>query len=242
VGDASRDARVTLPYAYNSAQRVSTVDTTGPVSFATCGGPPELSVDGITGDVAWTPAAAGPTELCIAATDSCGTATLRVDIAVTGLIDVESSLDSTVAPVGARVTGALTVKNLWSQPLTDLRLSLEHPGLTLDALTTDVQSPALTADGVGLPSLFAGEVLTVQLTAQVIGDVGEQASLSASVLDPANRRLNAPVASLLEVRRASLPLSCATAPSEGGGSALSLAFLALVVARCIAPVRRNGPR
>ena len=69
VHDANLAAAVGLPYAYNAVKAIR-ASGEAPLLYSKCGGPAELVVDAVSGEVRWTPAAPGPVSLCVQATNA----------------------------------------------------------------------------------------------------------------------------------------------------------------------------
>jgi PKD repeat protein len=71
IREALLTAAVGIFYPYSELGRVRARGAP-PMRFARCGGPPELRVEALTGEVSWTPASPGPAVLCVRATNAHG--------------------------------------------------------------------------------------------------------------------------------------------------------------------------
>jgi hypothetical protein len=94
IGDANLSAVVNQPYQYNMTNTVRLNPTNVGATFASCFTVPGFVVDSTTGVVTWFPQTAGPTPVCIRATQ---TATGAGD-AYLFIVDVASASDFTVLP------------------------------------------------------------------------------------------------------------------------------------------------
>jgi PKD repeat protein len=69
--DANLKAARGRPYVYNALGRVGAFGP-GPITYGVCGGPSELAVDALSGNVRWTPSAVGAFSLCVLARNAHG--------------------------------------------------------------------------------------------------------------------------------------------------------------------------